>query len=116
MFAVIAPLVLHLVFLSTCIVVTLVANGHRRTASLWQRASMLTLISLLPRLGDLGIPVIVGRGFELSQGTISWALLLGAFALQTARAVRSSPRVELGLAITAASVVCWGGLCSICLV
>lgn len=110
MFSSFALLGLRVVFLSTCIILTLVANGKGRASSLWLRTWALIVLTLLPTSGALDLPLIFGDNVFILPQTIPSALLIGAVAIQAARAIHTSPRVEIGFGITAASVVCWGGL------
>src|SRR5689334_2569204 len=101
---------LGLVALAIVIATVLIVKDQDRVASLWRRALLVATIAIVPRLVGNEPPLFITDGAYLGLSAIASASLLAAFLMQSARAVHSGRRVQLGVGIAGAAAALLSGL------
>src|SRR5262245_49852341 len=101
--------ILRVVGLATLIAIGLMARDHR-VASLWRRAMFFSTLAMVPRLGGFDFPLVGPDGWYMEASALASASLLGAVMVQSARALGSGRRLQLGVGIAGAAAALLGSV------
>jgi hypothetical protein len=102
-------LIARAVPLAVLIATALIARDGDRVSSLWRRAMLFATVAMVPRLLGNDVLITFTDGY-LAMSALALASLLGGLLVQSARALHSGRRVQLGVGAAGAAAALLGSV------